>query len=158
MTGSAVKPRTGGISFALGLLVAAISVMVGHYFLIVVLAASFDTEAGNPFGSRLLQAGIPVVILAGVLYGVLLTFRNKTKRPLELSIGKAISWTFVFVLAFCLASGQILLQDFSFSSAHGWFALIHAVPAIPLALALITIGIVLHRLLLRSLARMARLA
>src|SRR5690625_5113236 len=106
---STAVPRTGEISFALALLVAASTVLFGHGLLYFLIAAAFDNYVLEPLFSATFFSGVVFVILAGVLYRATLSSQRKHNRPLDVSTGKTVSWTFLLVLVLRMFFGLIFL-------------------------------------------------
>lgn len=147
MATSTAVPRTGEISFALALLVAASTVLFGHGLLYFLIAAAFDNYVLEPLFSATFFSGVVFVILAGVLYRATLSSHRKHNRPLDVSPGKTVSWTFLLVVVLSMLFGLIFVvtELEGFGMQFVWFGLIHAIPALLLTLVTSPLGIRLHR-------------
>ena len=87
------------------------------------------------------------MILAGVLYRATLSSQRKHNRPLDVSTGKTVGWTYLLVLVLSMLFGLIfvLTELGGFGIQFVWFGLIHAIPALLLTLLTSQLGIRLHR-------------
>jgi|GEM_PF-6549695 len=147
LTTSPAVPRTGETSFTLALLVAASTVLFSHGLLYFLIAAAFNNFVLEPLFSATFFSGVVFVVLAGVLYRATLSSQRKHNRPLDVSTGKTVSWTFLLVLVLSMIFGLIFVvtELEGFGIQFVWFGLIHAIPALLLTLVTSALGIRLHR-------------
>ena len=160
MAGSTTEQSTGWTSVALALLVGTSSVLLSHLLWAILLAASFDGGGTGRSIPTTVLLGVSFVVLAGVGYMVLVNSRTKRKLPRDVSGWQALGWTILAVLATSLAYGLfiVVIELQGFGMPVIWFALLHAVPAMPIALVLIPVGVALHRRWLKAEAQTAPLA
>lgn len=149
MTGSAMTYRNGWPSFVLGLLTAAISVLLTQCLVLFVLAADYGDFTFETFFSFHLYVVVGVFALALATYVIVISFRKRRNLWLDVSVGKSYGWALTLVLVL----GAVPVLSFALPELGGMyfgfavfgFGIISATLGVPLAIALVTIGIGQYR-------------
>ncbi|GAA4477738.1 hypothetical protein GCM10023190_17960 [Enteractinococcus fodinae] len=151
---ASVPPPNGWTSFALGLLTAAISILLSQVVFLLRLTTDQGGFIHERFFDPVLYSVVAVFVVALAVYLAIVVSRRRRGLWMYLSVGKTFAWSLVATLVLLLVPVLAFsLPEFGrmyFSFAFFATGVIGAVLALPLTAGLTALNIRLYRHRLRS--------
>lgn len=149
MNGSTPTHHNGSTSFALGLLTAGVSVLLGQVLGLFILAVDGTGFLAQRFFSPTLYSAVVVFVVALVVYLLIVISRRRRGQWMDVSVGKTFGWAAACALVLNLVPTITMalpeLGGMYFGFAMFMGGLFGTVFTLPLAVALTAVSIRQYR-------------